>query len=74
MLKVVNSVEPSGSEEEDIPLRRYNKEDEDIPLRRGNKALSLATGLNRLHDGEDQPDGEGTSTGRISFLHSKCKI
>ena len=45
----------------------------DIPLRRSSKAVSLAAGLNRLQVEEDEPDGEGSSAGQSSFLHSKCK-
>ena len=46
---------------------------QDVPLSRSSKAVSLAAGLNRLQVEEDEPDGEGSSAGQTSFLHSKCK-
>ena len=55
----------SGSEGEEM---------QEVPLSRSSKAVSLAAGLNRLQAEEDEPDGEGSSAGQASFLHSKCKI
>ena len=54
----------SGSEGEEMV---------DVPLRRTGKAVSLAAGLNTLHLEEDEPDGEASTGGQTSFLHSKCK-
>ena len=64
----------SGSEGEEREERERLKL-AGVPLRRATKAVSLAAGLNRLEavEGEDLPDGEERE-GRISFLHSKCKI
>ena len=64
----------SGSEMEE---REERLQLPGVPLMRTSKAVSLAAGLNRLEagdgEGEDLPDAEERE-GRISFLHSKCKL
>ena len=61
---MVRCPQVSGSEGEEMM---------EVPLSRSTKAVSLAAGLNTLQVEEEEPDGEGSSAGQTSFLHSKCE-
>ena len=66
IIMMVRCPQVSGSEGEGEDIM-------EVPLSRNTKAVSLAAGLNTLQVEEEEPDGEGSSAGQTSFLHSKCR-